>query len=187
MLQTPPTIMWRRIDKPGHESARLYTDASGPVLDGMAVFGNDGDSCAMSYKVKCDRMWRTTGVDVNGWMGGKPINMRASRDMHGRWVVNNIPTPSLDGCEDIDLSFSPATNALAIRRLDLKVGERAKCHGAWWKLPVAQLLPLEHVYERVAPVTYRYSAANGAFVAILEVRADGHITRYPGFWEEVRR
>src|SRR6476469_7091133 len=135
MLQTPPTIMWRRIDAPGHESARLATDNGLPVLDGMAVFAIDNESCAVSYKVVCDRTWRTKSADVNGWIGGRPVSMRSSRDMHGRWIVNGVPTPSLDGCDDIDLSFSPATNALAIRRLDLKVGERATIHGAWWKLP----------------------------------------------------
>jgi hypothetical protein len=38
----------------------------------------------------------------------------------------------------------------------------------------------------VAPTTYRYTSADGAFVALLEVRADGLPTRYPGFWEEIR-
>ena len=41
------------------------------------------------------------------------------------------------------------------------------------------------MYERVAPLTYRYESAGGRFSALLEVNDTGFVTRYTGFWEQV--
>jgi hypothetical protein len=183
MAPTPSTILWRRIDTPGHEFARLTPDAAHPVLEGMAVFEGDG-SGALAYRVTCDERWRTTAADVDGWLGTRPVAVRIRRDATGRWLVNAVLTPSLDGCDDIDLSFSPATNTLPIRRLDLQVGQAATVVAAWWTVPDAALTPLAQTYERIGPSTYRYTSLGGTFVALLEVRADGLVTHYPGLWEE---
>src|SRR5437773_921527 len=37
------SILWRRIDRPGHEAARLAEPPSGPVLEGTAVFAEAGE------------------------------------------------------------------------------------------------------------------------------------------------
>jgi hypothetical protein len=183
MPQALPSIVWRRLDVPGHESARLSSDAGTPVLEGKAVFEGE-EAGALAYTVTCDRAWRTTSADVDGWLGGRPVALRIRRDATGRWIVNGVLTPSLDGCDDVDLSITPSTNALPIRRLALKVGETATAIAAWWKGPDPTLTPLDQTYERVGPSTYRYTSAGGTFVALLEVRADGLVTRYPGLWEE---
>jgi hypothetical protein len=184
MLPVSAPITWRRLDTPGHESARLSIEAGHPLIEGMAVFAMDGESCALAYQVTCDRAWRTTAADVDGWVGATPVSMRIRREPTGRWIVNGLHTPSLDGCDDVDLSFSPATNTLPIRRLGLEVGEKADVVAAWWNVPGVALAPLEQTYERIGPFTYRYTSTDGAFVALLDVRADGLLTRYQGLWDE---
>ena len=49
------------------------------------------------------------------------------------------------GCIDLDLSFSPATNLLAIRRLALPVNEIAEVRSAWLTFPDLDLEPLDQV------------------------------------------
>jgi hypothetical protein len=39
------------------------------------------------------------------------------------------------GCVNIDLNFSPSTNLLPIRRLDLSVGASAIVRAAWLRFP----------------------------------------------------
>jgi hypothetical protein len=89
----------------------------------------------------------------------------------------------VEGCGDLDLNFSPSTNLLPIRRLNLAVGEEARVRAAWLRFPSFALEPLEQIYRRVDTTTYRYESAGAKFVTELKVNAAGFVTRYPNFWE----
>ena len=87
------------------------------------------------------------------------------------------------GCIDLDLNFSPSTNLLPIRRLDLPVGQGAGVRAAWLRFPSFTLEPLEQIYRRTDVATYRYESAGGRFAVELQVNAAGLVTRYENFWQ----
>jgi hypothetical protein len=83
---------------------------------------------------------------------------------------------------DIDLGFSPLTNTLPIRRLNLEIGASAPVRAAWVPVPGFDLLPLEQVYRRLDVSRYRYESGGGRFVADLDVDEEGLVLEYPRFW-----
>lgn len=176
-------ILWRRIDRPGHESARVWRVADGWEIAGTAVFLDDGLPCCLSYRVECDAEWRTERTSVSGWIGDRGIDVLITVGADGVWRLDEEPLPELAGCVDVDLNFSPSTNLLPIRRLNLAIGERAEVRAAWLRFPEFRLEPLEQTYIRTGQHTYRYESAGNAFVRDLEVDEAGFVTRYPGFWE----
>ena len=177
------SILWRRLDRAGHESARLSESAAGAVIEGTAVFGESGRPCRLDYRVICDAGWRTVAARVTGWLGATAIDLDVAVDAARSWTLNGTHCPDVQGCDDIDLSFSPATNLLPIRRTPLAIGGRVSVRAAWLRFPDPTLEPLDQVYERVAESRYRYESAGGTFVAMLETNASGFVTRYPGLWE----
>ncbi len=62
----------------------------------------------------------------------------------------------MTGCIDIDLGFTPATNVLPIRRLDLAPGQDGRVRSAWLSWPERRLQPLEQGYRRIGASTYAY-------------------------------
>src|SRR5262245_4458288 len=54
-----PAILWRRLDRPGHDCARLTELATGPNLEGTAVFNEAGTACRLDYRILCDSTWRS--------------------------------------------------------------------------------------------------------------------------------
>jgi hypothetical protein len=100
--------------------------------------------------------------------------------------LNGTEWGEVSDCIDIDLNFSPSTNLLPIRRLDLGVGEQAGVQAAWLRFPSFKLERLDQIYRRVDATKYRYESANGTFVTEIEVNETGLVTLYPNFWEEVR-
>jgi hypothetical protein len=101
----------------------------------------------------------------------------------GRWELDEDPRPQVDGCIDVDLNFSPSTNLLPIRRLNLEVGQQATVRAAWLRFPSFKLEPLEQTYHRLDGETYRYESGGGSFVRELLVDQDGFVLNYPGIWE----
>jgi hypothetical protein len=178
------TILWRRLDAPGHESARLVPDGDGWVLAGSSVFSNEGEPCRLDYRIVLDADFRTRSATVRGWLGEKDIDVTIEAD-GGRWRLNGAECPQVEGCIDVDLNFSPSTNLLPICRLDLPIGDEAEVRAAWLRFPDFVLEPLPQVYRHTGRHTYRYESGGGAFVADLEVDAAGFVTRYAGLFEEV--
>lgn len=179
---TNPAILWRRLDQPGHESARLSLQETGWHLAGTAVFAHQQQPCRLDYLVVCDSQWQTVSGRVAGWVGDEGVEIELSVDSARRWWVNGTECPEVEGCADLDLNFSPSTNLLPIRRLNLAVGQEAEVTAAWLRFPSFSLEPLKQTYRRIAAATYRYESGGGTFVRELPVHASGFVTDYPDFW-----
>lgn len=180
---TNAMILWRRLDQPGHEAARLTAQDSGWHLTGTAVFAYDRQPCRLDYLVVCDSRWQTVSTQVLGWVGAETIKVELSVDSARRWRLNGTERPEVAGCSDVDLNFSPSTNLLPIRRLELRIGQETKVRAAFLRFPGFTLEPLEQLYRRIDVATYRYESAGGRFVVDLQVDAVGLVARYPGFWQ----
>ena len=175
------SILWRRLDQAGHDSARLNQGAAGAILEGTALFDEAGRPCKLDYRVVCDAQWRTVSARVTGWLDATGIDVEMAVDETRIWTFNGRTCPDVQGCADIDLSFSPATNLLPIRRARLVIGARADVRAAWFRFPDPTLESLSQTYERVAESRYRYES--GTFVTMLETNAGGFVTHYPGRWQ----
>jgi hypothetical protein len=183
MPNTNHTILWRRLDRPGHESVRLFSRDSNWHLNGTAVFMHEQQPCRLDYLIICDSNWQTLSGRVAGWVGPAIVEVDLTVDSNHRWRLNGNACPEVEGCSDLDLNFSPSTNLLPIRRLNLAIGEGAKVKAAWLRFPSFTLEPLEQIYRRIDQTRYRYESAGGKFVTELEVNAAGLVTRYPNFWK----
>ncbi|HEX9160449.1 MAG TPA: putative glycolipid-binding domain-containing protein [Thermoanaerobaculia bacterium] len=175
-------ILWRRLDRPGHEYAGLRRDGSNWLLSGVAVFVDDKLPCRLEYAVVCNEAWATLHASVNGSVGSREVSAQVSARPDGVWLLNREPCPQVAGCTDIDLNFSPSTNLLPIRRLNLATGEEAHVRAAWLRFPGFTLEPLEQTYRRLSGRMFRYESAAGTFVAELEVGELGLPLRYGDIW-----
>jgi hypothetical protein len=177
------SILWLRLDRPGHEFARVRSHGADWHLSGTAVFVHEQQPCRLDYLVVCDRGWQTRSGRIIGWIGNVEVEIEVAVDSARRWRLNGKLTLAVEGCIDLDLNFSPSTNLLPIRRLNLAMGQEAPVRAAWLRFPGFTLEPLDQRYRRTTRTTYRYESAGGSFVADLEVDRDGLVTRYPGFCE----
>ena len=177
------TILWRRVDLPGHDACSLRAAEGGWDLTGTAVFSSGGRPCRLLYSVECDDAWRTRSASVTGAIGRDPVQLEIVSLPGARWALNGRERAQVQDCVDVDLNFTPATNLIAICRLALRVGDRAEAPAAWLRFPELELEPLEQRYHRVAIDRYEYEAPGVDYAATLQVSEIGFVTRYPGLWE----
>jgi hypothetical protein len=181
------TILWRRLDLPGHEAAELTRIAGRWRLSGVAVFAHAERPCRLQYVITCNVEWSARRCRVRGYIGSSQVRLNLTRDPAGEWTVDGARAVALAGCHDVDLGFSPSTNLLAIRRLALSVGASAPVRAAWVRFPDLTTEVLEQVYTRVAPERYLYESAAGTFRRELTVDAQGFVLHYPDFWRAEAR
>jgi hypothetical protein len=177
------TVLWRRLDQPGHDACRLEPVHCGWRLSGTAVFGGGAVPTMLTYQLMCDRSWRTQHGRVVGWIGAKLIEYDVRRTTDGTWLLNQRPLPELAACVDLDYAFTPATNVAQLRRVDLRIGQSADVPVAWLDVETERFIPLPQRYERRSETLYWYEAPTAGYAGELVVNAMGFAKRYPGLWQ----
>lgn len=138
--------------------------------------------CRVEYEIDCDSHWLTRRCTLAGYVGATVVALDVVRNAFGDWTVGGVSAAHLKGCDDIDLGFTPATNLLPIRRLDLRVGAKAAVRAAWVRFPELTLEVLDQVYTRLASDRYLYESTGGSFRRELRVDDVGFVLDYPDFW-----
>jgi hypothetical protein len=104
------SILWRRLDTPGHDACRLEGRDDGWQLEVTAVFRHEGVPARLTYHIACDLAWCTQQGRVRGWLGPRPVEFGMAPTAAGVWTLNGAAVPGVAGCVDLDLGFTPATN-----------------------------------------------------------------------------
>ena len=124
-------IMWSAWDNPGLDHLRLTVSDSGAVADGMVLGLVEGRPFRLAYEVRCDADWKLRAVRVG--VPGEPPKVELLSDGEGNWTTSDgRPLAGLEGCEYVDISVTPFTNTLPIRRLRLSPGESADVSVAYF-------------------------------------------------------
>jgi hypothetical protein len=173
----------------------LILEEAGPVMFGIVLTLIDDEPVTIEYTIECDRTWRTSSVEVELTRADRSVSELSDifANGEGKWFrmsdADGLPMekhlPRIDGCLDIDLAFSPATNTLPIRRLNLAIDESKEITAAWLQFPSLRLEPLHQCYTRTGESTYRYESLESGFAATLEVDELGLVRNYEGLWERV--
>ena len=90
---TEEMILWRRVEQPGHEAARVVRDGDRWRLEGTAVFAHEGEPCRLDYRLVCENDWRFVHGRVSGWMGGGEVALEVQVDGGGCWWLNGEEAP----------------------------------------------------------------------------------------------
>lgn len=171
-------IQWRSAELDSAERFTGRRTAEGWRLDGLVVLPVGGEPSRIAYRVETDPAWRTRRVEVAVGSEGGDRRITFEATPAGGWTVDGGPVPELDGCVDVDLGFTPATNTLSIRRLagTLALGETRELAVAW--LPFPELVARRNVQSYTWLGGDRWLYRSDEFEAELVVDPDGYVLRY---------
>lgn len=175
---------WREWSGNGIEHLVLRERMDGIVAEGVIAATVDAHHFAVSYRIECDAQWRvkTTYARVIG--ADAAIDLTS--DGAGNWQnASGLPLPELDGAIDVDLSITPFTNTLPIRRLSLTEGQHAEIRVVYLRFPDLSLTIDRQRYTCLKRGQYRYESLDTEFTRDIDVDTDGLIVTYPGLFRRV--
>jgi uncharacterized protein len=185
-------VIWAPWTGAGLEHLALACDEEGVRADGVVIGVEGGLRFRIRYEVSCDTGWRVREVSVV-LLAGDGASVRFLAHREGRWTtLDGEPVPVLEGCTDVDISVTPFTNTLPIRRLGLEPGESADLEVAYVDVPGMRVEPTRQRYTCLQSGEhgglYRYEDEDlfHGFTADLPVDADGLVLDYPGLFRRVR-
>ena len=185
----PTDLEWEALDWPGLEHVIVCDDAAGFRADSQQIAGPPFGPSRINYQVSCDSGWRLTGLTISAASAAGSQALTLVVEPGGRWLADGRRRPDLDGCTDVDISLTPLTNTLPIRRLSWSPGIARDLDVVYVSAPELSVEPVRQRYTLLSRDTERgealYRYESGSFSADLTVDADGYVTNYPGLWRRV--
>ena len=179
------TGLWQRNDGRGLERFELRSSFTEWILRGTILVLEGSEPAEARYEIHCDNSWKTQSAQLSLSLGGAVKELSVTRK-DGCWYENGQRNHRVSGSIDIDLAWSPSTNTLPIRRLQLSRGESSgSLRAAWVVFPELTLQPLEQEYRYMGDRRYWYASQQEAFHAELLVDEDGLVVTYGELWHRV--
>lgn len=176
------SVRWRALEGDGLEHLTVRAQANGLRAEATVVGERDGSRFGASYRIDCDADFTVRSFDVVT-TDGRGLAM-TRRD--GAWHDGERGLlQAFDGCVDIDLSATPFTNTLPIRRLAWEIGQQRRIAMLFVPFDSFEPFVTEQVYTCLAPRLFRFETADGSFTAELPVDEDGLVMDYPCLFQRL--
>lgn len=177
------TILWHGPHDDSTEFCELTPTDEGWSLTGIVLLPANDQPSRCEYEVHVNRAWVVRSVEILQTVGSSRRHLHLTTD-GSIWSVDGRHDPALDGCTDVDLRVTPATNTIPIRRRGIGIGSQFTTRAAWVGYPDLAVVPSEQHYQRLSQTAFRYSS--GAFTADLDVDGDGLVRRYgEEYWRSI--
>ena len=181
----PATAAWQHQEaRTGFEVAYFHLLGDWCRIEGWTTAIEDGKTWAVEYAIDLDGTGATRSAGLRGRSAGGLSSALLEADGAGRWQVDGVPAPYLDGCLDVDLESSAMTNALPVRRMRLAPGAGATAPAAYVRAVGLAVEQLEQTYLRAPDEgtrqRYDYAAPAFDFTCRLSYDESGLVLDYPG-------
>jgi uncharacterized protein len=184
-------IIWSAWDEPGLEHLHLVLEDEQILADGMILRVKDGIPFRARYNIRCDPDWSVRAVELS-LLDSSREDMHLYADGKGHWRDGSgNAIAGLAGCLDVDISITPFTNSLPVRRLKLEQGASADLLAAYIAVPEMEVKPSRQRYTCIESSPegglYRYEDEGlfRSFTALLPVDADGLVLDYPELFRRI--
>jgi hypothetical protein len=175
-------ILWRSETLNSTEFFRLKDAGDGYWLSGTVITRLEGKPAKIEYLIKCDAAWRTREVAiVQDWDGeARSLGLMVSEDR--RWSSKIGDYPDLTGLTDVDLSITPSTNLLPLKRNFMNDGDSLETSAAWVHFPSLQIAVLPQKYTRLSLTEYAYESPTLDYRGLVTFDEDGVCVTYGDLW-----
>lgn len=180
-------ILWHCSLLASSEHASLIEVENDRRLGGLAVLPLGGEPYLGDCDALCDGDWkpRSSSIEVILPMQVRTIELRS--DHVGDWEVNGESASHLNGCSDIDLGQTPATNTVPLRRLDLEVGDTTSIVAAWVDPPNFIWLAVKGTTPGWRPDRWRYRSDDYDFELVTDAASGLVLVYVDDFWRAAAR
>jgi hypothetical protein len=177
-------IVWQALSWP---STVVHTHMVNDGIHGhgLAVGKTDGDiPFAMEYYMAMMEEWNIKEVSIKSLLDGRAIRLVHKGNKWHDSTCKHLP--EFDGVELVDISISPFTNTLPIKRLQFEDELPQKVDIIYFDENKFSLRRLQQIYSQLDERTYRYQdIVLPDFVSDIVVDDDGLVVDFQDMFRRV--
>jgi hypothetical protein len=182
-------ILWATQQEAGLEHLHLQQNDEGISADSVVIGVHQNIPFRVWYEIHTDSNWKVKRCSLR-LLGANNQQITLQADSANHWTdAAATPLPALDGCIDVDISVTPFTNTLPIRRLPLNPGQSVDIVVVYIAVPTLEVKPAPQRYTCLESSAegglYRYESLTSGFTRDLRVDAQGLVIDYPDIWKRL--
>lgn len=177
------SIVWKGCYSSTTEYVEV-TEGESIIVRGHITGEEEGIPYYTSYIIYADLQWEVRSVSVIV----KSLNTTELffEKKNGEWFnKDGTPMRELRDCIDVDLSLTPFTNTLPVRRLRIPKGASEEITVLYFKLPEGEFYPMQQRYTNLDDRFYKYENVDGEYSTVIELDEEGMVVYYPGRWQRM--
>lgn len=179
------TLRWQGLDNGDREHLVLSESSAGVVAESVHMTSGGPDAFASWYRIVLDAKWNI--IEFEGRVIGNPITLILRRNTgSGAWsdgAGNEVA--ELAGTHDLDLSTTPFTNTLPLRRCQLAIGQSIDLNLAYVSFPDLKVFADLQRYTRIDQSRYLFESVDSDFKREIEVDHESFVVYYPGLFARI--
>ena len=175
-------VRWRPAEGDGAQVFRVRRIGAGITALGAIRLPKEDGGIDLEVRIETDPNWLVRSVNIQT-SDGRELTL--AHDGAGSWLKNGAPALHLAGCMDIDLSASPITNTLPVRRLPWRENQGRAFMMAYIKAPDLQVFKDGQRYICTGPRRFRFEELDGSFSDDITFDEHGLIAEYPKLFHRV--
>jgi hypothetical protein len=179
------TLVWQSLAWPSNVIHQHMTAAQAHYGHGFVAGRSDeGLPLAIEYEIALTAEWEVSQVRIKSLVDGREISLicedKKWYDGQGNHLIE------FDGIPFIDLSISPFTNTLPIKRLRFDGDKPQQIETLYFDENRFLIRKVQQLYSKLNEKTYRYQDVEQPdFVVDLVVDNDGWVIEYPQLFKRV--
>jgi len=177
------TARWVALDGEGIEHLTLERNGGRITATGVVSGRAEEKPFGAWYRLALDAAWQIKQLSVHltdsRWL-------IATSRQPGKWLDGDgQPLPQFDSCADVDLSCTPFTNSLPVRRFDWEPEMTRDLDMLYVDFPSLEPRRDRQRYTCLAPGRFRYEGLDSGFTREITFDGDGLVSGYPGLFKRL--
>jgi hypothetical protein len=178
-------ILWTGIEYHSLENCILTITDKGSEINSTIIGAYANQLYRIEYRITTNQYWETTFFEIKSQLDNafEIINFR--KEGRESWQVNGQPDGKFNGCIDIDISLTPFTNTLPIKRLHLSEKEGDQIKVLYVDVLDRKIMPVQQKYTKLSQTDYKYENVPNDFESVISVDDLGLVVNYPGLFKRI--
>jgi hypothetical protein len=175
-------ILWMGREYYSLENCLINESGSGADISSIIIGHYEEKIYQVEYHIKTNIHWETVFFELISRHSNQTQTISYASDGKGNWTKAGQPQKQFNGCIDIDISLTPFTNTLPIRRLQLQPHQIQEIQVLYCDLLKMQMMPVRQQYTCLSATEYHYENIPKDFEANIQVDGSGFVVDYPSLF-----
>jgi hypothetical protein len=175
-------ILWTGCEYYSLENCLINESAAGVEISSVIIGHYEEKIYKVEYLIKTNANWETIFFEIISRVNNQTQTISGESDGKGNWSKAGEPLMQFNDCIDIDISLTPFTNTLPIRRLQLQPRKTREIQVLYCNLLKGQIMPVRQKYTYVSATEFHYENIPNDFEATIVVDESGFVVDYPSLF-----
>jgi hypothetical protein len=176
-------LSWKGLEDQTFEHCSITRTPGQMVVQSKIEGAVNNEHTIVEYVLELDNAWMVNSVEVKMTQPATR-SIKLTHNKYGEWVDSDLHTwPELDGCMELDISLTPFTNTLPIKRLWFKPGESHEIKVVYFDLPAFDIRIQTQRYTYLGDNVFRFESLDTGYTNEITFNASGFVQHYPELFE----